>query len=580
MDRPKVLIVDDNEEFVRLVRDIVHRAYPKASVEGATSGSAALKLLLSGNFDVVLLDYGLPDFDGIEVLAEIRKNLLDVAVVVITGEGDESLAVDLFRMGAIDYLSKSSVDSRALRSSIDRALLRRMIQLEDQSDEAVKMSRALEERSRALDIAYEKLRSEKERLRLLSDSLEQIITDRTEELNRTTAFLNEVLASTSDYFIVACSYDGTILSFNMAAESLFGLDAPDVVGQRHFRTLFADLATSGAAEELMKKVQKGECPQLEMAGVVGGSEGFVAKVSFSRLEVEEPTSVDRTGDGFVIIGRDVTHERELEAENRAYIRQVEEANRGLRLSNQKILEANRLKDQFLANVSHELRTPLNAIMGYADLLSGGIYGDLSDRQGGAIGNISLRASDLLSLIEQILDLARLEAGALEVRPEVFSLDELLSEVRDTGGVLGREKSIDVIYNDQQQEPLMMFSDRQKLQQILLNLVNNAVKFSSSGSVEIKRLKLEDGCVELTVQDEGIGIPPDSLESIFDEFRQVDGTSTREYGGSGLGLTISRRFARLLGGDVSVVSTVGSGSTFRVVVSSELRLPSERADQVI
>ena len=571
-EAPSILVVDDNHSFVELVAGILGRCYPLARIGRASSGEEAISIIKEEPWDVVLLDYRLPDIDGLEVLAEIRKNLIDVAVVMITGEGDETLAVDLFRMGAWDYLVKGSIDAQSLERSVGQALLRRTLAREPGSSVFGSTGHQLEERSRALDIAYDKLRQKKEQLRLLSDSLEETIQERTAELKATTAFLNEVLASTTDYFIVACNSAGVILSFNMGAESLFGINSDEVIGRRHFRTLFAELAEPGAAEALQEQVASGSSPQLELVGVVGEDDGFVAKVSFSKFEGGGGKDQENIQDGLVIIGSDVTHERQLEAENLEYIRHIEEVNRHLRFSNEQILEANRLKDQFLANVSHELRTPLNAIIGYADLLDGGIYGALIEKQGAAVKSISARAGDLLTLINDILDLARIEAGMVDLRVERFAVGDLLRDVVETGKVLGLEKQVEVDWTDSGCADVVMHTDRQKLQQILLNLVNNGVKFSSAGTVRIHSSVLSEENVEITVTDTGIGIPPDELEFIFDEFRQVDGSSTRQYGGSGLGLTISRKLARLLGGAVSVVSEVGVGSTFSVLVAREAPTP--------
>ncbi len=566
IESPAILIVDDNHTFVELVSGIVVRSYPQAQLGRAASGAEAIRVLQAKNWDVVLLDYGLPDIDGLEILAEIRKQLIDVAVVMITGEGDEKLAADLFRMGAWDYLVKGSINAQKLQKSIGQALVRRMLAKEQDLGRLNVTSAQLEERSRALDVAYEKLREKKEQLRLLSDSLETTIQERTAELKATTSFLNEVLASTTDYFIVACNSEGVILSFNMAAESLFGVDSSVVIGRRHFRSLFAEFEEPGAAEELLSKVKSGATAQRELVGVVGPSDSFVAKVSFSKIEGGGTGTERDSDDGMVIIGSDVTRERELEAENQQYIRQIEEANRHLRYSNEKILESTRLKDQFLANVSHELRTPLNAIIGYADLLDGGVYGSLRDQQNSAVQSISRRAGDLLALINEILDLARIDAGMAELRLEEFTVAEVLRDVCETGRVLGLDKELDVSWMDHHCGDVLLHTDRQKLQQILLNLVNNAVKFTSEGSVTIQSTPVEDDNIEITVTDTGIGIPVEELEFIFDEFRQVDGTSTRQYGGSGLGLTISRKLAHLLGGEVSVESELGVGSVFRLLVS--------------
>jgi len=565
---PAILLVDDNHTFVELVAEIVVGFYPMATIGRAGSGEEALDVLSHKSWDIVLLDYRLPDFDGLEVLAEIRKRLLDVAVVMVTGEGDESLAVDLFRMGAYDYLVKSSINAESLERTLGQVLMRRFLEEQAARDDLAVTSKELEDRSRALDTAYAKLRDKKEQLRLLSDSLETTVQEQTVELQSTTSFLNSVLDSATDHFIIACSPDGVILSFNRGAEALFLLSSSDFVGRRNFLTLFAEGAGPRSVDELLEDWADGLSPQMELLGVRGDGERFAARVSFSRLEGTQVGELEASGGGLVIVGSDVTHERALEAENREYIGQIEEANRHLRVKNEQILEATRLKNQFLANISHELRTPLNAIMGYSDLLYGGIYGALEAKQSAAVQGIATRAGDLLALINDILDLARIEAGVAELRTESFTIGELIADVVETGRVLAVQKHLEVVWNDQGAGSLAVHTDRQKLQQILLNLVNNGVKFTSQGSVFIESRPVSEASIEIAVRDSGIGIPEDQLDTIFDEFRQVDGTSTREYGGSGLGLTISKKFAHLLGGDLSVESELGEGSTFRLVFRRE------------
>jgi len=576
---PAILLVDDNHTFVELVAEIIIASYPNATIGKTASGEDALQVLSEQDWDVVLLDYRLPDFDGLEVLAEIRKRLIDVAVVMVTGEGDESLAVDLFRMGAYDYLVKNSINAHNLERTISQVLMRRILAQQVAAGDLSASSKGLEERSRALDTAYEKLRGKKEELRLLSDTLETTVQERTTELKATTAFLNEVLDSTTDHFIIACGSDGVILSFNRGAEALFSMSASEVVGRRHFSTLFSEFQEPGGENELLEQCAAGLSPQVELRGLPGEGDGFVAKVSFSRLQTAGDAEPEPGRDGLVIIGSDVTHARKLEVENQKYTRQIEEANRDLRIINERILEATRLKNQFLANVSHELRTPLNAIIGYSDLLLGGIYGKLSGKQQDATSGIATRAADLLALIDGILDLARIEAGVSELRVESFRVGELLTDVVETGRVLGRQKQLEVRWVDQGAGDLEVHTDRQKLQQVLLNLVNNGVKFTSAGSVVISSRILDGREVEITVTDSGIGIPKEDLETIFDEFRQVDGSSTREYGGSGLGLTIARKFARLLGGELSVESEVGKGSTFRFMFAKDAPVPTPPSDGV-
>jgi PAS domain S-box-containing protein len=559
------LLVDDNEAFLTLLEGFVRRFYPESTIVTAITGEQALERLTQDSHDVLLLDYRLPDFDGLEVLGEIRALGLDLAVVMVTGEGDERLDADIFRMGAYDYLVKSSIGEASLRRCLDSVLTRRVLeaQIATKSDELVASSRELSERSRALDTAYGKLRTKKEELRLLSDSLEQTVQERTAELSATTSFLNKVLDSSTDHFIVATDRAGTVLTFNRGAEVAFGAQSSDVVGEQHFRGLFGELADDDEAlAGLWREVRDSGSIQRELSGRVGAERSFVAAVTVSLL------SGRKGEEGMVILGTDVTHERELERKNQAYIRQIEMANLDLRRKNEQILEATRLKSEFIANVSHELRTPLNAIIGYADLLGGGIYGPMPPKQESAVGGIGARAKDLLALINDILDLAKIEAGRMDLRADDFVLGDLVEEALETGRVLAIDKELEVDWRHEGVEVLMK-TDRQKLHQILLNLVNNAVKFTPNGFVRIESVERTPGLIELSVVDSGIGISEENLPRVFDEFRQVDGTSTREYDGTGLGLAICAKLATRLGGELTAVSTVGQGSRFTLVVPATL-----------
>jgi PAS domain S-box-containing protein len=553
---PSFLLVDDNAEFLDLIEPIVRHHYPEATVARAGTGEEALNLLVNQQHDVVLLDYRLPDFDGIEVLGEIRKHLVDVAVVMVTGEGDEELAADIFRMGAYDYLVKSRIDPQSLRRCLDQVLMRRVLeaQIATKSHELVRSSRELSDRSRALDTAYEKLRMKKEEFRELSNTLEETVQSRTAELHKTTRFLNKVLDASLDHFILSAGPDGTIRTFNSAAEQSFGHRAEDVVGKRHFRELFAELRSEASLDELVGRTLHHGSIQERLTGVGVQGAQFPAEVTLSRLPLE-----DDEDDGLVILGTDVTHEQQLERQNQAYIRQIEMANEDLRLKNEQILEATRLKSEFLANVSHELRTPLNAIIGYSDLLSGGIYGEMPEKQMYAVEGIGTRAKDLLTLINEILDLAKIEAGKMILRVEAFGLAEVMAEVVETARVLAVDKPLQITWVHHGPDAAM-YTDRQKLQQILVNLVSNAVKFTNQGHVSLSS-SVEGEDVLISVRDSGIGIPPSELDTIFDEFRQVDGTSTRKYGGTGLGLSISAKFADGMGGALVANSELGRGSEF-------------------
>ena len=237
----------------------------------------------------------------------------------------------------------------------------------------------------------------------------------------------------------------------------------------------------------------------------------------------------------------------------------------LRIQRNQLREVNRLKSEFLANVSHELRTPLNAIMGYSELIHDEIYGPISSDAHEAVVGVLASSSNLLRLINQILDLSRIEAGKMEVYFEEIDLAAVCNAVIREAEAMGRDRPYRVELNCPKE--LRIKTDAAKLQQILTNLVANAIKFTAQGSVQVDVSMVAGEDVQIAVRDTGIGIRPEHLELIFEEFRQVDGSSTRRFGGTGLGLAIARRLAEMLGANISVESTFGVGSVFSV------RLPS-------
>lgn len=234
-------------------------------------------------------------------------------------------------------------------------------------------------------------------------------------------------------------------------------------------------------------------------------------------------------------------------------------------------QANQAKSAFLANVSHELRTPLNAILGFTRLVLRKVEGQIPALQRENLQKVLMSAEHLLTLINGLLDLSKIEAGKMEIFVESFQLDEVIdvavSTVEPTlkGGVqLIQEIGPDI-------PPL--HTDREKLRQIVLNLLSNAAKFTEEGRITISALS-NHGSLKLVVADTGIGITHESLPSIFEEFRQADMSSTRKYGGTGLGLAIVKRFVDLLGGEIGVESTVGRGSTFTVTLPLELKVEAK------
>ena len=221
------------------------------------------------------------------------------------------------------------------------------------------------------------------------------------------------------------------------------------------------------------------------------------------------------------------------------------------------------KSQFLANMSHELRTPLNAILGYAELLVDGVYGQLPDRPRGVLERIQNNGKHLLALINDVLDLAKIEAGRLTLTLEDYSMPEVVKSVVTATEPLATAKGLKFTAALRSDMPTA-HGDARRVSQLLLNLVGNAIKFSDEGEVEIHAVA-DKGQFVLTVRDTGPGIAETDQERIFGEFQQIDSTNTRKKGGTGLGLAISKRIVEMQGGTLSVESVLGQGSTFRVVL---------------
>ncbi|CAI8727062.1 response regulator [Pseudomonas sp. IT-P291] len=232
------------------------------------------------------------------------------------------------------------------------------------------------------------------------------------------------------------------------------------------------------------------------------------------------------------------------------------------------------KSEFLANMSHELRTPLNSSLILARLLAQNPEENLSAEQVRFAESIYSAGNDLLNLINDILDISKVEAGKLEIRAQNTSVARLVEGLRGLFQPLASDKQLDFQVDVQDGAPLMLFTDRQRLEQVLKNLLSNAVKFTDSGSVCLSVATVPNDGIAFSVRDSGIGIAAQQHASIFEAFRQADGTTSRRYGGTGLGLSISRDLAALLGGSISVSSTPGQGSAFTLVLPQQYVEPGE------
>ena len=244
---------------------------------------------------------------------------------------------------------------------------------------------------------------------------------------------------------------------------------------------------------------------------------------------------------------------------------LERVNEVVQLRAQELEQASRYKSDFLANMSHELRTPLNSLLILAKLLADNDTGRLSEEQVRYAQTIQSSGNDLLTLINDILDLSKIEAGHMEIKPEALALTRLSRDLSNLFMPVAEKKSLKFLIDIGPECPSHIETDGQRLEQILRNLLSNAFKFTEQGKVELSVRRAPDGQIALSVADTGIGISNDKQRAVFEPFRQADGTISRKYGGTGLGLSISRELVRLLGGTLALRSVEGQGSTFTVLI---------------
>jgi PAS domain S-box-containing protein len=254
---------------------------------------------------------------------------------------------------------------------------------------------------------------------------------------------------------------------------------------------------------------------------------------------------------------------QLEDRIKAATADLAEQNTRLQWQSRELEKANRLKSEFLASMSHELRTPINALIGYASLMLDRIYGDLTPRQEEGLKRIQGAAQHLLALINDILDLAKIEAGRMPLHLDDVTVGDIMTEISQQIEPMVKKKALTLNIEIPSRE-LTLHTDRTKVKQILLNLLSNAVKFTHQGGIWVTISRDEED-LRFDVRDTGIGIRESDLDSIWEDFRQVDQSRTREFGGTGLGLSITRKLVDALGGHVFAESVFGKGSTFTVVL---------------
>jgi signal transduction histidine kinase/DNA-binding NarL/FixJ family response regulator len=589
VDAPKaetrVLIVDDDELDRRAVRRALTRgALQPVVVEEAGDAATAIQLLTAPDarrrFDCVLLDYDLAGDTGIELLERLRGRWTPVPVVMLTGATDPLTAAASIKAGATDFLTKDLISpdrlTQMIRGAIrvgqmeaslaeaNRRLQEQANELAQQVDESLALTEELERANEQMYAAKElaeAARAEVETLNRIGGilaselKLERIVQTVTDETTKLTgaqfgAFFYNVMDQQGEKYTLY-----TLSGAPREAFENFGHPRPTPV----FAPTFYGTSIV-RSDDITKDPRYGQMPPHH-----GMPPGHLPVRSYLAVPV-----MSRTGD--VIGGLFFGHE-----EVGVFTERAERLTTGIAawaavaMDNAHLYEAeqrarsaaeqaNKAKSEFLANMSHELRTPLNAIGGYTELIVEGIRGPVTEAQMADLDRIKRNQRYLLSIINDILNFAKLEAGRVQLALKTVSMNEALGALEALVRPQLEQKQLNYEYRCCDPS-FTARADPERLQQILLNLLSNAIKFTPPGGEILVLCGAKPTHMEVRVKDSGVGIPADKLDSIFEPFVQLDRGQPAGNVGTGLGLAISRDLARAMGGELAAKSTVGKGSTF-------------------
>ncbi|QRR03287.1 response regulator [Dyadobacter sandarakinus] len=507
----KVLLVEDDAidamEFMRAVRKSQVQI---GEVKTCRYAEEALSALTSWEPGCVFLDYQLPRTNGLELLKRMKKMAPALPVVVLTSQGDERIAVEMMKAGAMDYFPKSEINPERL----------------------IKVFHTISQM-----IFAEQARVEAEH-----------------ELAKKDAFINKI----------------ALLSPNI----MYVIDIENWTEIFHNRQIWNIL---GYTDGLVPDMGNG------FSGIIDPQDHRLFKEHYSRMRkwVRDSEVVEkefrlkhRDGSDVWILTREVPFRRNGGGKVKEVLGTAIDIT-GRKLAEQELLsakqaaeEATRIKSDFLSTMSHEIRTPMNAIVGFTDLL---LVGQLDSQQRQYLNTIKYSADNLMVILNDILDFSKIEAGKFKLDRFEFDIRDRIAYLVDTFRIRATQKDVDLFFCVDDDVPGILLGDPHRLNQILVNLVGNALKFTEEGCVRIS-LHLDkdygnNADIRIEVADTGIGISEDKMNTIFDSFSQAHHNDANKFfGGTGLGLTITRQLTELLDGTIKAESTLGKGSVFTVTLN--------------
>jgi PAS domain S-box-containing protein len=544
IDQVDILLVDDRPENLLALEAILEPLGQR--VVRATSGEDALRQLLEREFAVILLDVQMPGMNGFETarLIKSRERTRFVPIIFLTAiSKDETYVFTGYSVGAVDYIFKP----------FQPEILRSKVQV-------------------FVDLQLQRRRITEQEQRIREIERQELELRHMRELLQSEARFGEIVRTAMDA-IVLFDAGGKIALINGAAERMFGTSAENAVGRSIGQFLLYEAAEGsdvvagiGAAvnNSRLDRSDSGAAvrPQA-LAGRRANGEEFPIEASISCLD--DASIGDQT---YTLIARDISqrvrHEQALRQQAASLAESADELqqlNQELHKRQLELERAMTARSRFYASMSHELRTPINAVLGYSTLLLERIYGPLNEKQTEGIERTRKAARHLLELVNDVLDLSKIEAGKIDLRLQPVDFPGLIEDLFVTVRPLADEHGSELSLEHHADQPIRIVSDPRRLRQILLNLVSNAIKFGAGKPIMVASSPAPAGGVTIEVIDHGEGISPEDQERIFHEFVQLGKTQLQN--GTGLGLPISRRLAELLRGSLTVQSAVGTGSTFRL-----------------